>query len=100
MAYNIVFSPQVYNDMQGAVDWYNSQGQGLGLKFFTSIKRNISLLKKDPFCIAIKYDEIRCMPVPKFPYLIHYQIEKDSKTVIVFAVYHTSRNPKIWKNRK
>jgi len=96
----LFFLPQVFNDIQDAVDWYNSQKPGLGGKFFTSVKRNYILLKKDPFCIAIKYDEIRCLPVSKFPYLIHYSIKKDSKNVVVFAVYHTSRSPKIWENRK
>jgi hypothetical protein len=100
MAYRIVFLPQVYDDLQEAVDWYNDKQSGLGKRFILAVKRNYSLLKKDPFCIAVKFDEIRCMPVSGFPYTIHYRIEKDDATVVVFAVYHTSRNPEIWKSRK
>jgi hypothetical protein len=100
MDYRIVFLPEVVGDLQQAIDWYNEQQKGLGKKFISSVKRGYTLLKRDPFCIAIKYDEIRCLPVSKFPYTIHYRTEKDSRTVVVFAVYHTSRNPEKWKHRK
>ena len=100
MSYRIVFLPQVLFDIQEAVGWYNGKQKGLGRRFIFAVKRNYNLLKKDPFCVAIKYDDIRCMPVSGFPYHIHYRIEKDSKVVVIFAVYHTSRNPEIWKDRK
>ncbi len=100
MAFNIIFSPQVFEDIKQAVDWYDTKQKGLGNKFLSSVKHNNSILRKDPFCVAVKYDEIRCIPVYKFPYLMHYRIEKDLKTVVVFAIYHTSRNPEIWKERK
>jgi len=100
MAYRIVFSPEVLNDIEQAVDWYNEKQKDLSKKFIAALKHNFYLLKKDPYCIAVKFDEIRCMPVTKFPYAVHYRIEKDSMVVVVFAIYHTSRNPEIWKHRK
>ncbi len=39
------------------------------------------------------------MGIKKFPYLIHYRIHEESKTVYVEAMLHTSRNPRIWKRR-
>ena len=99
MVYKIDFLPQVFDDIQQTINWYNDKQKGLGKKFFSALKKHYSLLKKDPFCIAIKYDNIRCLPVSKYPYCIHYRIENNSATVVVFAIYHTSRNPEIWRNR-
>ena len=93
MLYRIVFVSEVFHDIQQAVDWYNVKQNGLGKRFFSSVKHSLSLLKKDPFCIAIKYDKIRCIPISKFPYNIHYRVEADSQTIVVFAVYHTAREP-------
>jgi hypothetical protein len=99
MDYHIVFLPEVVDDLSQAINWYNNQRKGLGKNFVSSVKRCYSLLKRDPFCIAVKYDDIRCLPVSGFPYIMHYRVEKDSRTVVIFAVYHTSRNPEIWKLR-
>lgn len=32
--------------------------------------------------------------------MVHYNIDSGQKTIIIFAVLHTSRNPKIWEERK
>ena len=34
-----------------------------------------------------------------FPFMIHYTVDEDNKTVIVSAVLHTSRDPQEWKKR-
>ncbi|WP_310558233.1 type II toxin-antitoxin system RelE/ParE family toxin [Flavobacterium sp.] len=47
----------------------------------------------------MKYNEIRCRKIEKFPFLIHYQINENLNIVTVFAVFHTSRNPEIWNKR-
>lgn len=49
---------------------------------------------------AIRYEEVRCMLVSKFPYLVHFIIDKRKHLIEIFAVFHTSRNPKIWSKRK
>jgi hypothetical protein len=54
---------------------------------------------ENPYGIAIRYDEIRCSKVKVFPYLIHFKIEEEIKTVKVIAVLNTNRNPAIWISR-
>jgi hypothetical protein len=49
---------------------------------------------------AIRYADVRCMLVKKFPFMVHFTIDENQKLVEVFAVHHTSRNPKIWEERK
>nr|WP_315221103.1 type II toxin-antitoxin system RelE/ParE family toxin [uncultured Flavobacterium sp.] len=75
------------------------QSKGLGLRYKNQTKKQINSLKKNPYLFSIKYDEIRCRKIEKFPFLIHYTIDDELKVVNVFAIFHTSRSPEIWKNR-
>ena len=88
------------NDIQETFEWYEIQLKGLGIRYKAQVKKQINSLKKDPYLFSIKYNEIRCMKIEKFPFLIHYLINENINVVTVFAVFHTSRNPEIWNTRQ
>jgi ParE toxin of type II toxin-antitoxin system, parDE len=94
--YKIHIDEDAFDDIQSAANWYNNQQQGLGIKFTAQVKLQINSLKLHPHKCSIKYLNIRCLLVKKFPFLIHYSINENSLLVEVFAIIHTSRNPKIW----
>jgi hypothetical protein len=98
--YKIKIDKDALIDIQEIIDWYNCELQGLGSRFHKQTVIQINALKKNPFIHATRYDVIRCAVVKKFPFMIHYVINESEKTVAVFAVIHTSRNPKIWEARK
>jgi len=99
MSFKLIYNPEVHKDIQEAVDWYNQQQQGLGRRFFSIIKTYFTALKDSATHYAIRYDDIHCMPVKKFPYMIHYRIDYKNKFVKVEALFHTSQNPEKWNNR-
>lgn len=98
--YRLVVDPDALEDIQKATDWYNEQLSGLGSRFQKQVVRQINSLKKNPLIYAIRYSEVRCMMVKKFPFIIHFSINEEKQRVEVFAVFHTSRNPEIWLERK
>ena len=98
MNYHLKIDEDAFKNIQEASEWYELQLKGLGVRYKTQTKKQINALKKDPYLFSIKYNSIRCRKVEKFPFLIHYHIDENTKTVLVFAVFHTSRNPEIWKN--
>ena len=98
MKYKIQIEPEAQLDIQEAIDWYNVQQKGLGRKFYIEVKTYLKHLKTNPF-FQIRYDGVRCLPLKKYPYTAHFTINDADKTVIVRAVFNTSRNPEIWKNR-
>jgi len=98
MEYKLFIEPESLNDIQEAVYWYNDRQKGLGKRFFSEVKKKFKTIIKNPF-YAVKYDDIRCVLIDKFPYLIHYKIEEDLKQIDVIAVFHTSRNPDLWNER-
>lgn len=97
MGYHLKIDVDALGDIQETFEWYEMQLKGLGLRYKNQTKRQINSLKKDPHFFSIKYNEIRCRKIEKFPFLIHYTINEELKAIIVFAVFHTSRNPEIWK---
>lgn len=97
MSYHLKIDIDAFNDIQKTFEWYELQSEGLGLRYKMQTKKQINALKKDPYLFSIKYNSIRCRKIEKFPFLIHYEINEENKTVTVFAIFHTSRNPEIWK---
>lgn len=100
MRFQLKIDVDALNDIQETFEWYEIQLKGLGVRFKNQAKKQINSLKKEPYLFSIKYNEIHCMKIEKFPFLIHYQINENINIVNVFAVFHTSRNPEIWNTRK
>ncbi len=97
MDYKLKIDIDAFKDIQLAKEWYEIQLKGLGTRYTNQVKKQINSLKKSPPIFSIKYNEVRCIKIEKFPFLIHYKLNEELKTITVFAVFHTSRNPEIWK---
>lgn len=97
--YKIVIDPDAIKDIQNAAFWYGEQLKGLDARFKKQVIRQINSLKKNPKIYAVRYLEIMCLKIEKFPFLIHFKVDDIGNTVTIYAVFHTSRNPQIWKNR-
>ncbi len=98
--YKISIDQEALQDIQDATDWYNEQLSRLGGHFQKQVKGQIGSLKKNASLYAVRYDDVRCMLVPRFPFLVHFTISEKEKLVEIFAVLHTSRNPRIWSERR
>lgn len=99
MAFTIVLDPRAVRDIQESIDYYEEQKLGLGKRFEKHVDHSLSILIKNPF-FQVRYDEVRCLPLIKFPHMIHYTINEEKKVVIVRAVFHTAKDPGVWKQRK
>lgn len=97
--YSIKIDEETLNDLREIVIWYNNALNDLGLRFHKQVKSQINSLKKNPHIYAIRYSDTRCLLVKKFPFIIHYSINEESFIVEIYAIFHTSRNPQIWKSR-
>lgn len=85
------------NDIEEVSDWYNNKLAGLGNRFSKQVKNQINSLKSNPLTYAVRYANVRCMLVKKFPFLVHFSVDEKQKVVEIFAVLHTSISPKIWE---
>jgi hypothetical protein len=96
VSYKVIYVPEVETDLQESINWYNNKLPGLGARFLQNVKEQLDYIKKNPYAFAIRYNKIRCVKVKAFPYLIHFKVEKEIKTIKVIAVFNTNRNPAAW----
>lgn len=92
MAFKIVITNLASLEIEDAFEYYETKSKGLGNKFIVYLKGYINVLKVTPELFAIKRSPFfRELPLKKFPFVIIYEI--DQNQVIVYSVFHTSRNP-------
>ena len=99
MTYNARISPAAKEDIHQAAKWYNNQKNGLGKQFTLRVRQRISELKRNPFTCQVRYKKVHTAIVSQFPFMIHYTINQDNKTIEVIAILSTHRDPKIWTGR-
>ena len=97
--YRVKVEPKALTDIQEITDWYNERQAGLGKRFQETVVRHINSLSTNPQKYSIRYKEIRCMKIKKFPYMVHFFINNENRIVEILAVISTYRNPKIWSKK-
>ncbi len=99
--YKVIINLFAQIDIEEATEWYNLKSKGLGNKFLEELNYTFEKLKQNPFAFAKDFElvEVRKASISKFPYKIFYTINEEKNFVNVFAVFHSSRDPIIWKER-
>lgn len=98
MSYRILIGTGSVKDIQKSIDYYEEQEKDLGKLFEEELHEKISALKINPF-YQIRYDDVHCLPLYKFPHMIHYTVNSEDKSVVIRAVFHSSMSPEKWKER-
>ncbi|NBR14503.1 MAG: type II toxin-antitoxin system RelE/ParE family toxin [Crocinitomicaceae bacterium] len=93
MKFTLELDPRAIQDIQEAIDYYDEQLVGLGEKFEAYLNKYMKSLSKNPF-FQIRYDSIRCLPLKKYPYMIHFTVDEKLNTVYIHSVLNTARDPK------
>lgn len=97
--FHLDIEPEALDDIQNAIDYYDDKVAGLGKKSYDILEEHVELLRKNHHSFAINYDDIRVLPIKKFPYAIHYRVLSEQKIVSIKAVFCTYENPFKWKDR-
>jgi len=93
----ILFDELARDEYQDAIEFYELETQGLGLRFKEEVKRDLRNLKKIPNIGSIEKADIRRYILHKFPYKILYSNEE--KYLYVIAIAHMHRDPNYWLSR-
>ena len=98
MNYSLKILEVSKQDIKEIAVWYGGKQSNLAKKFTNAVKKEVRIIHKNPFLYQIRYDDVRIAYTETFPYSIHFTIYQT--TIIIKAVYHTSRNSEIWVNRE
>ena len=93
----IRFTPEADAELTGAREWYSHQRKDLDLEFMQCIDNVLSRIADNPRVFPLVYRELRRAVVRRFPFAVFYELTSDDVQVI--AVFHSRRDPEMWKNR-
>jgi plasmid stabilization system protein ParE len=99
MTYKTKTSPAAKEDIRKAAKWYKKAKPGLGIEFTTRIRQRVADLLENPRVCQIRYKEVHTAVVRQFPFMIHYTVNQQTKTIEIIAVLSTHRDPKLWDER-
>ena len=97
MSLPVVLRPEARAEFDEAFDWYEQRRPGLGADFVAQIQEVFDRISTTPELYAQIFHDVRRGVVRRFPYSVFYKIE--SQQVVVLAVFHSNRDPKIWQER-
>jgi len=97
VTYQVIVEDVADQDIAEAADWYEQQRKGPGKQFIAEVRAVFAQLRVNPQIFSVRYKDIHTATVKVFPYLAHYLVEE--QTVVVIAVLHTSRDPKLRDSR-
>lgn len=81
-------------EMDLSCQYYEEQLTGLGNEFIQEVFSKIRYIQEFPLHYQVFDKQYRKTKIGRFPFLIVYEFEQETKTVIIISVFHTSRNPK------
>ncbi len=97
MAAELIVAPEAEQDLAEAYAWYESRRVGLGEEFMTRVDACIQAIRRTPEMHQIVHENYRRALVRRFPYAVFYEYASD--VVMVYCVFHTSRDPEKWRQR-
>lgn len=98
MTHPIILTTAAEKDLAEALAWYDAIARDLGDRFDVEVRRALAFIEENPLLYARAFREKRCVKLPTFPYWVIYEMH--TETVVVMAVFCTSRHPSIWHARQ
>jgi plasmid stabilization system protein ParE len=94
----VVFHPLAEREARAAYRWYARRSRRAALRFQQNVSTTVQRIASAPEQGASFRHIYRWMKVPRFPYLIYYEI-RDPQSVLVYAIAHGRRRPGYWLRR-
>ncbi len=95
MSPRLILRPEAENDIAGAAQWYEAQRPGLSLEFRSALDHALSTIENNPELYTHVYRDFRRALLRRFGIFYVHRAE----IIIVAAILHTSRNPRLWRGR-
>ena len=97
MTRRFIVRPLAEADLEDAARWYSDKRAGLAERFLTDVDQTFARIRERPFQFPTVAGEVRRALLHTFPYAVYFQVFDE--IVVVVAVLHLRRNPKVWRRR-
>lgn len=98
MTLPVVFRQAARSELMEAAAWYEARRLDLGSEFLLEIDRCLASIAGQPQLFTIVWKDVRRIAVRRFPYGIYFRAEP--RRIVVLAVFHSSRDPTVWRRRR
>jgi len=97
MTRRFIVRPLAEADLEDAARWYEDERAGLSERFLSDVDRTIARIRERPFEFPAVSGDVRRALLHTFPYAVYFRTSDEA--VVVLAVLHLRRNPKVWRGR-
>jgi plasmid stabilization system protein ParE len=97
MSLPLVLRPEARAEFDEAFDWYERKRKGLGITFADRLQQVFDRIAATPEMYRIVRQDVRKAGVRRYPYSVYYRVE--AAQLVVLAVFHGKRDPRIWQAR-
>ena len=97
MSLPLQFDPEALEEYDDAHDYFDARRPGLAQAFEDEVEKVFHRIVLFPRMHTEVYRGVRRAVVNRFPYCVYYREEADHVRVV--SIFHTSRNPSVWKKR-
>jgi toxin ParE1/3/4 len=94
----VVFRPEAKEDLVRAYRWYEDRRPGLGEEFLGVVEAAIEQIRRAPAMFSVVHRDVRRVLTRRFPFGVFYRDEPER--VIVLAVFHGRRDPRVVEQRQ
>ena len=98
MSLRVYIRPEAETDVEEAAIWYEEQRPGLGDEFLDELRSIFNTMSETPAIYPVVHRNTRRALIRRFPFGVYFRIEDEQ--VIVFAIFHGSRHPRRWRQRR
>lgn len=97
MTRRFIVRPLAEADLDDAARWYEDERAGLAERFLSDVDRSFARIRERPLQFPSVAGDVRRALLHTFPYAVYFRASNE--TVVVLAVLHLRRNPKVWRGR-
>jgi plasmid stabilization system protein ParE len=92
-----IVRPLAEADLEDAARWYDDERAGLAERFVKDVDITFSRIADHPLQFPLVTADVRRALLHTFPYAVYFRTSDEA--VVVLAVLHLRRNPKVWRRR-
>jgi hypothetical protein len=90
MRFSLRFRSEFASDLNAGRRWYEERSPGLGAVFAIECSKCLTRIQRNSDWVAPDSDGVRTIRLSRFPYVIHFLLEKD--LIVVLAVMFGGRD--------
>ncbi len=95
--YKIELSNEAESDFDNSYIYYSVESENVADNFYKIINKGFQDIINNPEGFQKVFKNVRRYVIKRFPFVIYYRVMES--TIQIIAIFHTSRNPEIWKQR-